>query len=194
MYPAPLILNGVTLPWKEKAVHLGHILQQDLTFDADAAARRAAFISRSVDVREQFSFAPPAQVLKAVRILCCHGYGGVLWRLDGTSATSYFKAYNSCIKRVFTKQEGDPEYSRNLAAAVYKGLLSIQNVDSPKVKFWVSSNDLLKVPGARQYLEDQLDSQAVAARLLLFGKYYAVRCIRTMCLPVWVAAAVVADG
>ena len=101
VYPAPLVLNGVTLPWKEKAVHLGHILQQDLTFDADAAARRAAFISRSVDVREQFSFAPPAQVLKAVRILCCHGYGAVLWQLNGTSATSYFKAYNSCIKRVF---------------------------------------------------------------------------------------------
>ena len=101
VYPAPLVLNGVTLPWKEKAVHLGHILQQDLTFDADAAARRAAFISRSVDVREQFSFAPPAQVLKAVRILCCHGYGAVLWQLNSTSATSYFKAYNSCIKRVF---------------------------------------------------------------------------------------------
>ena len=62
-------------------------------------------------------------------------------------------------------QEGDPEYPRNLAGAVFKGLLSIQNVDCPKVKFWVSSNDLLKVPGARQYLEDQLDSQAVAARL-----------------------------
>ena len=101
VYPAPLVLNGVTLPWKEKAVHLGHILHQDLTFDADANARRAAFISRSVEVREQFSFAPPAQVLKAVRILCCHGYGSVLWQLNSTSATSYFKAYNSCIKRVF---------------------------------------------------------------------------------------------
>ena len=62
-------------------------------------------------------------------------------------------------------QESDADYSRSLAAAVYKGLLSIQNGDSPKVKFWVSSTDLLKVPGARQHLEDQLDGQAVAARL-----------------------------
>ena len=39
-YPAPLILNGVILPWRERAVHLAHILQQDLSFDADASARR----------------------------------------------------------------------------------------------------------------------------------------------------------
>ena len=40
-------------------------------------------------------------MLKAVRILCCHAYGAVLWRLNSDSATSYFKAYNSCVKRVF---------------------------------------------------------------------------------------------
>ena len=100
-YPAPLILNGVTLPWKESAVHLGHLLHQNLSFDADAKVRRAGFISKSVEVREQFSFAAPAQVLKAVRILCCHAYGAVLWRLNSTAATSYFKAYTSCVKRVF---------------------------------------------------------------------------------------------
>ena len=101
MYPTPLILNGVTLPWRERAVHLGHVLQQDLSFDADASARRAASISRSVEVREQFSFASPVHVLKAVRILCCHAYGAVLWQLNAASTTSYFKAYNSCVKRVF---------------------------------------------------------------------------------------------
>ena len=82
-------------------MHLGHTLHQNLSFDADAGVRRAGFISKSVEVREKFSFAVPAQVLKAVRILCCHGYGAVLWRLDSTSANSYFKAYTSCIKRVF---------------------------------------------------------------------------------------------
>ena len=101
VYPSPLVLNGVTLPWKESAVHLGHTMQQNLSFDADAAARRAGFIGRSVEVREQFSFASPEHVLKAVRILCCHGYGAVLWRLNSASASSYFKAYNSCVKRVF---------------------------------------------------------------------------------------------
>ena len=76
-------------------------LQQNLNFDADAATRRSGFIGRSVEVREQFSSASPAHVLKAVRILCCHGYGAVLWRLVSSSASSFFKAYNSCVKRVF---------------------------------------------------------------------------------------------
>ena len=76
-------------------------LQQNLNFDADAATRRAGFIGRSVEVRDQFSSASPAHVLKAVRILCCHGYGAVLWRLNSSSASSFFKACNSCVKRVF---------------------------------------------------------------------------------------------
>ena len=77
-------------------------LQQNLNFDADAATRRSGFIGRSVEVREQFSSASPAHVLKAVRILCCHGYGAVLWRIDSSSASSFFKAYNRCVKESVT--------------------------------------------------------------------------------------------
>ena len=68
VYPAPLVLNGVKLPWRESAVHLGHLLHQDLTWAADAKEKRGKFISRSVEVRSQFAFAAPLQILKAVRI------------------------------------------------------------------------------------------------------------------------------
>ena len=57
VYPAPLMLNAVRLPWREKAVHLGHTLHQDLTLDADVKEKRARFIAKSVEVRSQFSFA-----------------------------------------------------------------------------------------------------------------------------------------
>ena len=100
VYPAPLVLNGVVLPWRESAVHLGHKLHQDLSFSADSTGRRAMFISRSVEVRSQFAFASPAQVLTAVRILCCDAYGSVLWRLDSAYASSFFKAYSSCVRRI----------------------------------------------------------------------------------------------
>ena len=66
VFPAPLVLNGVRLPWREKAVHLGHTLHQDLTLNADAQEKRARFISKSVEVRSQFAFAAPPQILKAV--------------------------------------------------------------------------------------------------------------------------------
>ena len=135
VYPSPLLLNGVALPWRESAVHLGHTLHQDLSFDADARTRRAAFISRSMQVRSQFSFAPPAQVITAVRLLCCHGYGAVLWRLDSAPASSYFKAYSSCIRRIFRLPPNTFSYIveghltsglaplRNLVFARYPGFL-----------------------------------------------------------------------
>ena len=101
VYPARLQLNGVQLPWKESAVHLGHTLHQDLTFKVDARVRRASFIASSVEVRTEFAFAAPAQILTAVRILCCSAYGSVLWKLDSEEASSFFKAYNSCVKRIW---------------------------------------------------------------------------------------------
>ena len=100
-YPAPLVLNGVKLPWREQAVHLGHKLGQDLTMSSDVKEKRARFIARSVEVREQFSFAAPPQILRAVRILACDAYGAVLWRLDSPSVSSFFSAYTSCIKRIW---------------------------------------------------------------------------------------------
>ena len=101
VYPAPLLLNGVELPWKDSAVHLGHTLHQNLTFKADAGVRRASFIARSVEVRNEFAFAAPTQILKAVRILCCSAYGSVLWRLNSDEASSFFKAYSSCVRRIW---------------------------------------------------------------------------------------------
>ena len=101
IYPAPLELNGVALPWRDSAVHLGHKLHQDLSMAADAKEKRARFISRSVGVRAQFGFAAPPQILKAVRILACDAYGSVLWRLDSPASSSFFSAYTSCIKRIY---------------------------------------------------------------------------------------------
>ena len=30
-----------------------------------------------------------------------HAYGAVLWHLDSASTSSYFKAYSSCVRRVY---------------------------------------------------------------------------------------------
>ena len=101
VFPAPLRLGGVALPWQESAMHLGHRLHQDLSMTADAKEKRARFISRSVGVRSQFSFAAPPQILKEVRILACDAYGSVLWRLDSPASASFFSSYTSCIKRIY---------------------------------------------------------------------------------------------
>ena len=69
--------------------------------NADAKEKRAKFISRSVEVRSQFSFAAPPQILKAVRILACDAYGSMLWRLSSPSSSAFFNAYTSCIRRIY---------------------------------------------------------------------------------------------
>ena len=86
---------------------------------------------------------------------------------DLRDAASVMRKGEWCVPQISVTQESaaGPEYSRKLAEKVFDGLVSIQNQAPPKVHFWVSAEDLLKVPGARQHLEDQLDEQAVSARL-----------------------------
>ena len=69
--------------------------------DMDCHRARARFIDKSVDTREQFFFAKPEQKLKMVQILCCDGYGSMLWDLKGNPAEQYFKCWNTCVKLVF---------------------------------------------------------------------------------------------
>ena len=99
-YPAPVQLEGKDLPWVEHADHLGHTLHQLVSMDKDCNRARASFINRSVDTRQKFSFASPDLILKMVQILCCDGYGNMLWDLKSNSAESYFKSWNTCVKLV----------------------------------------------------------------------------------------------
>ena len=39
--------------------------------------------------------------LRAVQILCCDAYGSPLWRLNSPASTSFFKAWSSCVRRVY---------------------------------------------------------------------------------------------
>ena len=68
-YPAPVILDGKPLPWVDHAVHLGHVLHQSISMEKDCHRARAGFIDRSVDIREQFSFAQPDQIVKIFLLL-----------------------------------------------------------------------------------------------------------------------------
>ena len=99
-YPAPVQLEGEDLPWVEHAEHLGHTLHQTVNMDKDCNRARASFIDRSVDVRHQFSFATPDMTLQMIQVLCCDGYGSMLWNLQSDSAESFFKSWNTCVKLV----------------------------------------------------------------------------------------------
>ena len=96
--PAPLMLYGRELPFVRNATHLGNELSEDGTMDMDNKEKTAAFITKSLEVREQFSFAHPMEVLRAVKIYCCDHYGSMLWDLQGDLANKYFNTWKTCIK------------------------------------------------------------------------------------------------
>jgi hypothetical protein len=90
-YPAPVKLDGKDLPWVEHAEHLGHTLHQSVTMEMDSNRARAKFIDKTVDVRDQFAFAHPRQQLQMIQLLCCDGYGSMLWELQSTNAEQFFR-------------------------------------------------------------------------------------------------------
>ena len=80
------------------ATHLGNELCEDGSMDTDTRRKRAVFIDRSLMIREQFSFAHPMEVLRAVRVYCCDHYGSMLWDLEGSMANQFYNVWNTCIK------------------------------------------------------------------------------------------------
>ena len=108
--PLPLKLYGVELPWVSTATHLGNELCEDGSMDTDTRQKRAAFIDRSLLVREEFSFAHPIEVLRAVNIYCCDHYGGMLWDLQGDMASQYFSSWKTCVKLAWGVPRGTHSY------------------------------------------------------------------------------------
>ena len=100
-YPAPVKLYGKDLPWVVSADHLGHSLHQMISMDQDCRVKRAKFIDKTVELREQLYFAHPNQILKAAQVYCCDGYGAMLWTLQSDTAEQYFKAWNTFVKLAY---------------------------------------------------------------------------------------------
>ena len=97
-YPDAVKLDGKDLPWVEHADHLGHTLHQSVKMDLDCSRARAKFIDKAVEVKEQFSFANARQQVQMVQVLCCDGYGSMLWDLQSSKAEEYFRSWNTNVK------------------------------------------------------------------------------------------------
>ena len=74
--------------------HLGHVLHQSLSMDADVVRSRAAFMTKASDLRDKMFFAHPAQKMHAIQLYCCDNYGAMLWDLTDECTQKYFHAWN----------------------------------------------------------------------------------------------------
>ena len=96
--PAPLSLCGRELPWVSSASHLGHEISETGDMEKDVLEKRALFIAQSVQIRETFKFASPAELLYALKVYCSSFYGCMLWDLDGPGANQIFNSWNTAVK------------------------------------------------------------------------------------------------
>ena len=64
----------------------------------DTKEKTAAFITRSLEIREKFSFAHPMETLRAVKVYCRDHYGSMLWDLQGDMAPKYYSTWKTCVK------------------------------------------------------------------------------------------------
>ena len=71
---------------------------QSGSMEKDCKIRRAVFIDRSVEVREQLHYGDTKEVLKVINVYCCDGYGAMLWRQNSDTSEMYFKSWNTAVK------------------------------------------------------------------------------------------------
>ena len=76
--------------------------------EQDASVKRAKFINSSVEIREVFKFAAPAEVIKALKIYSNSFYGSCLWDLGGEKARQVYSAWNTSVKLAW----GCPQWTR----------------------------------------------------------------------------------
>ena len=96
--PAPLTLCGRSLPYVASATHLGHELNETGTMEYDTRIKRAQFISNSLEIRELFSFASPAEVIRALKVYSCSFYGSNLWELGSNMAEKVYNAWGTAVR------------------------------------------------------------------------------------------------
>ena len=106
--PAPLELCGRVLPYVTQADHLGNTLTDKGDMEQDAVIKRAKFIRSSVETREMFKFAAPAEVIKALKIHNSSFYGSNLWDLGSDKAKNVYTAWNTAVKLAW----GCPQQTR----------------------------------------------------------------------------------
>ena len=76
--------------------------------EQDTVVKRAKFIQSSVETREFFKFAAPAEVIRALKLYSNSFYGSNLWDLGGDKAKQVYTAWNTGVKLAW----GCPQQTR----------------------------------------------------------------------------------
>ena len=94
-----LVLCGNQLPWVDKVMHLGITLTNEKNILAsDMSVKKARYISKNIELNQEFYFAAPATKLKINDVYNSSWFGSVLYDLYSTEAVKLESCYNRSIK------------------------------------------------------------------------------------------------
>ena len=96
-------LCGNKLPWVDQFKHLGNTIsnKEGSFIEQDTVIKRAQFISKSLELNQEFSFASSRTKFQINHIYNSHFYGSPLWDLSSKSAIQLESSYNQSIKVMF---------------------------------------------------------------------------------------------
>ena len=98
----PLVLCGDPLPWVGGGVHLGnHLSNKTEGMRHDIKVKRANFISKNIDLNQEFSFSHPLTKVKMNLIFNFHFTGSPLWDLFSREAVMLENSWNTSVKVMF---------------------------------------------------------------------------------------------
>ena len=95
-------LCGNVLPWVDSFKHLGNCISNGSSLtDLDITTKRAQYISKCLELDQEFHFASGKTKFELNSIYNFHFTGSPLWDLFGKSALSLEATYNKSVKNMF---------------------------------------------------------------------------------------------
>ena len=93
--------NEQSMPVVDSVVHLGNILQFNLSDRLDIHSKSMSFIRKANTVLFRFKCTDPLTKMKLFQSYCLSLYGSCLWRLDCEELNSLSASFNNIIRRIW---------------------------------------------------------------------------------------------
>ena len=106
--PIPIKLDGISLPWCDRYIHLGHLLYKDGTLDLDCDMKCKSFTGSFHALRQELKSQDPFVLLNLINIYISHFYGSNLWNLF--NCDQVYILWNNMIRNVFNLPQQTHRY------------------------------------------------------------------------------------
>ena len=153
-------LNGDDLPWVTKAKHIGNMLHESGTTDADVRVKKGIFIQTAMELNQEFATFPAKIRYRLNLLYNSHFSGSNIWKLNGQETQHLISAWNKNIKLIYDLPWETHRWviqlitGDNLKCILYaqfvKFINAIHKSSKPAIKYlyFVSASDVRSITGS----------------------------------------------